>query len=262
VNQTRVVITGMGTISALGSSIDLLWNGLINGRSGIRRITQFDARDMPCQIAGEIPDFEVGDYMDRKEARRIPRSGQIALAAAMQAVKDAGLPETMPEPERSGVVFGTAIGGVDRIDEGIHTIRSQGYGRLNPFVLPSSIPNLSAFLIARQFQCVGANSTVTTACATGTQSIGEAMEFIRRGIVDVVITGGTWSWKAWITPCGAARISTPKSPGTLPRPTPTIWQPPTRRPPARRAPCATPSKTPGCAPMKWITSTPTAPPPR
>ncbi len=186
-----MVITGVGAITALGSSVAQYWEGLINGRSGIRRITQFDASDMPCQIAGEIPDFESNDYIDRKEARRIPRSGQIALAAAMQAVADAGLPPTMPVPERSGVCFGTAIGGVDRIDEGIHTIRTQGYARLNPFVLPSSIPNLAAFLIAKQFQCVGPNSTITTACATGTQAIGEAAEFIRRGKADIVITGGT-----------------------------------------------------------------------
>jgi 3-oxoacyl-[acyl-carrier-protein] synthase II len=190
-NRTKVVITGLGAVSVLGSSVEKLWDGLIQGRSGIRRITQFDASEMPCQIAGEIPDFEVGEYMDRKEARRIPRSGQIALASAVQAVADAGLPTTMPTPERSSVVYGTAIGGVDRVDEGIQIIRNQGYSRLNPFILPSSIPNLAAFLIARQFQCLGPNSTVTTACATGTQAIGEAAEFIRRGAADVVITGGT-----------------------------------------------------------------------
>lgn len=190
-NRTKVVITGLGAVSVLGSSVEKLWDGLIQGRSGIRRITQFDASEMPCQIAGEIPDFEVGEYMDRKEARRIPRSGQIALASAVQAVADAGLPTTMPTPERSSVVYGTAIGGVDRVDEGIQIIRNQGYSRLNPFILPSSIPNLAAFLIARQFQCLGPNSTVTTACATGTQAIGEAAEYIRRGAADVVITGGT-----------------------------------------------------------------------
>ncbi len=189
--RSRVVITGLGAITALGSSIPQYWGGLIEGRSGIRRITQFDASDFPCQIAGEIPDFEAADYMERKEARRIPRSGQIALAAAIQAVRDAGLPETMPDPERSGVVFGTAIGGMDRADEGMATLRSQGYTKLNPFVLPASIPNLSAFLIAKQFQCLGPNSTITTACATGTQAVGEAAEFIRRGAADVVITGGT-----------------------------------------------------------------------
>ena len=192
-NPQRVVITGLGAISPLGNSVTELWEGFISGRSGIRRITQFDASDLPCQIAGEIPAFEAHQYMDKKEARRIPRSAQIALAAAVQAVQDAGLRETLPNSERAGVVFGTAIGGVDRIDEGIHTIRGQGYQRLNPFVLPASIPNLSSFLIARQFQCLGPNTTVTTACATGTQAIGEATELIRRGVADLVITGGTES---------------------------------------------------------------------
>jgi len=189
--RPRVVITGLGAISPLGSSIDLYWNGLINGLSGIRRITQFDATDFPCQIAGEIPDFEPEIYLERKEARRIPRSAQIALASAIQAVKDAGLPEIMPNKERSGVVFGTAIGGVDKLDEGITTLRTQGLSRVNPFIIPSGISNLSAFLIARQFQCLGPNCTIVTACATGTQTIGEAAELIRRGAVDVVIAGGT-----------------------------------------------------------------------
>jgi 3-oxoacyl-[acyl-carrier-protein] synthase II len=190
-NRPRVVITGMGAVSALGSSLDLYWNGLLEGRSGIRRITQFDASDLPCQIAGEIPDFEVTDYLERKEARRLARNGQIGLAAAWQAIRDAGLPDIMPEPERTGVVFGTAIGGVDKIDEGISALRSGGYGKINPFVLPAAIPNLSAFLISLQFKCLGPNSTVTTACATGTQAVGEAAEVIRRGAADVVITGGT-----------------------------------------------------------------------
>lgn len=190
-SRRRIVITGLGAITPLGSSVAEYWDGLARGESGIRRITQFDAGLYPCQIAGEIPDFEPDNYMDRKEARRVPRFGQIALAAAVQAVKDAGLPDSMPEPERAGVVFGTAMGGIDRVDEGIQVLREQGYDRLNPFVIPSSIPNLAAFLIARRFQCLGQNSTIVTACATGTQAIGEAAEMIRRGAADVVITGGT-----------------------------------------------------------------------
>jgi beta-ketoacyl-acyl-carrier-protein synthase II len=175
----------------LGSTVDHLWEGLLSGRSGIRRITQFNPGDMPCQIAGEIPDFEVGEYMDRREARRVPRSAQIALATAIQAVRDAGLPETMADPERSSVVFGTAIGGLDRTDEGIQILRNGGYSKINPFTIPAGIPNLSAFMIAKQFQCLGPNSTIVTACATGTQAVGEAAEYIRRGVSDVVITGGT-----------------------------------------------------------------------
>ncbi|MEW5868907.1 MAG: beta-ketoacyl-ACP synthase II [Chloroflexota bacterium] len=190
-NRPRVVITGLGAISPLGSSVAQLWQGWMEGHSGIRRITQFDPSDLPCQIAGEIPDFNAEDYIERKEARRIPRSAQIGLSAAIQAVKDAGLPETMPDGERCGVMFGTAIGGADRIDEGIQTLRTQGLGRVNPFVLPGGIPNLSSFLVARQFQCLGVNSTVTTACATGTQAVGEGAEFIRRGSADLVIAGGT-----------------------------------------------------------------------
>lgn len=189
--RTRVVITGLGAVTPLGSSVPQLWEGLLAGRSGIRRITQFDASDLPCQIAGEIPDFDVGKYLDRKEARRIPRSSHIALASAVQAVADAGLPDNMPEPERASVVFGTAMGGLDRLDEGIQIMRSQGYGRINPFAIPSGIPNLSSFLIAQRFRCLGRNNTIVTACATGTQAIGEAAEYIRRGVTDIVITGGT-----------------------------------------------------------------------
>ncbi len=190
-SKPRVVVTGLGAVSVLGSSVQLLWEGLLAGRSGIRRITQFDASELPCQIAGEIPDFDPEKYIERKEARRLSRSAQIALGAAVQAMADAGLPDTMPEPERAGVVVGTAIGGIDKVDEGINTLRTQGYSRVNPFVLPGSIPNLSSFLIAKQFQCQGPNSTVTTACATGTQAVGEAAEFIRRGSADIVVAGGT-----------------------------------------------------------------------
>lgn len=190
---SRVVITGMGAITPLGSSVAQFWAGLQHGQSGVRRIQQFDPRPYPCQIGGEIPDFDPDQYLERKEARRIPRSGQIALAAAQQAVQDAGLPTTMPEPERSGVVFGTAIGGLDRAEEGIRVLRTKGLERVNPFVIPGALPNMAAFLIAREFSCLGPNSTVATACATGTQAIGEASELIRHGRADLVITGGTES---------------------------------------------------------------------
>ena len=189
--RPRVVITGLGTISPLGSTIGKLWDGLINGRSGIRKITQFDASALPCQIAGEIPDFDPRDYFSHKEVRRTPRSAQIALAAAVHAVNDAALPDTMPDPERSSVVFGTGVGGFDFFEEGLNTLRTKGISRVKPYILPSAIPNLPAFLIARHFQCLGPNCTVTPAGATGTQAVGEAAEHIRRGVADVVLTGGT-----------------------------------------------------------------------
>jgi 3-oxoacyl-[acyl-carrier-protein] synthase II len=192
-NKPRVVITGIGAVSALGSSVPLLWEGLLEGRSGIRRISQFDASGLPCQIAGEIPDFFPEEYMDKKEARRMPRSSQIALAAAVQAVRDAGLAETMPDPERAGVVVGTAIGGLDVIDENIQVLRTRGYEKVSPFATPTGIPNMPAFVIAHRFQCLGPSTTIATACATSTQAIGEAAELIRRGAADIVITGGTES---------------------------------------------------------------------
>jgi beta-ketoacyl-acyl-carrier-protein synthase II len=189
--RRRVVITGLGAVTPLGSSINLFWEGLLQGRSGIRRITQFDASDYPCQIAGEIPDFVSEDYIERKEARRMARSAQIALAAATQAFTDSGLGDIMPEPERAGVVFGTTIGGVERLEEGINVLHAEGVNRVSPFTIPTAIPNYPAFLIAKQFQCLGVNNTISTACATGTQAVGEAGEVIRRGSADVVITGGT-----------------------------------------------------------------------
>jgi 3-oxoacyl-[acyl-carrier-protein] synthase II len=190
-NRPRVVITGLGAITVLGNSVEKFWGNAINGRSGISRITQFDASRLPCQIAGEIHEFDPHDYIEKKEARRLPRSSQIAFAAATQAITDAGLPESMPEPERAGVVFGTAIGGVDKVDDGIQILRTKGFERVNPYILPSGIPNLAAFLIANKFSCLGPNSTVTTACAAGTQAIGEATELIRRGVADIAICGGT-----------------------------------------------------------------------
>jgi beta-ketoacyl-acyl-carrier-protein synthase II len=188
--RPRVVITGLGVISVLGPTVDEFWNGLLAGKSGIRKITQFDASSFPCQIAGEIPEFNPEDYMDRRDARRVSKNAQIGLAAAKNAQKDAGLPELMRNPERAGVVFGTAIGGLDKFDEGINQLREKGAGRLNPFSVPAGIPNLACFLISREFQCLGPSSTVSTACATGTQAVGEGAEFIRRGIADIVFAGG------------------------------------------------------------------------
>jgi beta-ketoacyl-acyl-carrier-protein synthase II len=190
-HDNRVVVTGMGAISPLGSSVDKLWNGLIHGKSGVRRITQFDASGFPCQIAGEIPDFNPKGYLKNTEARRLARSAQIGFASAVQAIEDAGLGETMPDPERAAVVYGTAIGGLEKIVDGIEVFQNRGIERVNPFVLPSGIPNLAAFMISERYQCLGPNMTIVTACATGTQSIGEGAACIQRGLADIVISGGS-----------------------------------------------------------------------
>jgi 3-oxoacyl-[acyl-carrier-protein] synthase II len=190
-NHKRAVITGLGAITPLGDTVTDFWENLLAGRSGVRKITLFDASGLPCQIAGEIPDFEPTRYLDKKETRRLARSSQIALAAAINAVQDAGLPDTMPEPERAAVYFGTGIGGLDVYEDNNKVYLEKGYSRVNPFSLPGTIPNMPAFVIGRQFQCLGPNFTITTACATSTQALGEACELIRRGLADVVISGGT-----------------------------------------------------------------------
>ena len=189
-NHHRVAITGMGVVSALGNSLDTYWDNLVNGRSGIRKISLFDASDLPCQIAGEIPDFDPLQYLDRKTARRVPRFTQIAVAAARHAVQDSKLPVPFQNPERAGVYIGTALAGVDQIAEADQIIRTKGFRGLTPHLLPSGIPNMPAFQIAQEYQCLGPNNTTATACAAGTQAIGEAAEWIRRGITDVVIAGG------------------------------------------------------------------------
>ncbi|MFL7891873.1 MAG: beta-ketoacyl-ACP synthase II [Anaerolineales bacterium] len=190
-NHKRAVITGLGAITPLGDTVADFWENLLAGRSGVRKITLFDASGLPCQIAGEIPDFKPTRYLDKKETRRLARSSQIALAAAINAVQDAGLPDTMPEPERAAVYFGTGIGGLDVYEDNNKVYLEKGYSRVNPFSLPGTIPNMPAFVIGRQFQCLGPNFTITTACATSTQALGEACELIRRGLADVVISGGT-----------------------------------------------------------------------
>jgi len=188
--RTRVVITGLGTVNPLANSIEEFWQGLQAGKSGITTITHFDASELPCRIAGEVKDFDPLDYLDRKTARRLPRSTQLAVAAAHQAIEDAGLPLTMPEPERSGVMFGTGVAGMDSILYANNVMQTQGFKRMNPYHVPSGIPNMPAFQIAKEFQCLGANNTTATACAAGTLAVGEGTEMIRRGAVDIVIAGG------------------------------------------------------------------------
>ncbi|MDX1437132.1 MAG: beta-ketoacyl-ACP synthase II [Anaerolineales bacterium] len=189
--EHRVVITGLGTVNPLGNTVEAYWDGLVSGRSGIGKITQFDVSDMPCQIGGELKDFDPLNYMDRKEARRSPRVTQMILAATKQAVEDAGLPDQMPVPERAGVLVGTGVGGLDRIMEAYTVLQKRGYGRLNPFHLPSAIPNMPASQIAIERKCFGPNNTTTTACAAGTQAVGEGAEWIQRGLADIVLAGGT-----------------------------------------------------------------------
>jgi 3-oxoacyl-[acyl-carrier-protein] synthase II len=189
-NAERVVITGLGALTALGSNIDQFWKSLVEGKSGISRITRFDTDGLPCEIAGEVKDFNPEDYFPLKEARRMSRASQLALAASQKALEDSDLQVPFEHPDRVGVYFGTGIGGIERAVEGVNVIREKGYARLNPFVLPSAIPNMPAFHVTSHFEAYGPNSTITTACATGTQTIGEAAQIIRNHRADIVIAGG------------------------------------------------------------------------
>jgi len=186
----RVAITGVGVITPLGSHVTEFWDHLLAGHSGIRRITRFDPSDLPCQIAGEIPEFDPSEFIPAKEARRMSRASQLALGAAHRALADSALPLPLRDPERAGVSFGTAIGGLDRTVAGIEVLRTQGLAKVNPFTIPSGIPNQPAFYISNVLGPVGPSLTVATACATGAQAIGEGAEFIRSGRADIVFAGG------------------------------------------------------------------------
>ncbi len=186
----RVVITGLGLVTPLGDTVDGVWSALIAGRSGIRRVEVFGSDGFPCRIAGVLPDFEPNGRLPVKEARRMARVSQIAFVAAQKAVEDAQLQLPLEDPERAGVTMGTAMGGLDRADEGIQVLRSRGLERVSPFYLPSALPNMPAFHITQYLGALGPNTTITTACAAGTQAVGEAALAIRYGRADVMLAGG------------------------------------------------------------------------
>lgn len=187
---SRVVITGLGFVTPLGDSVAGVWSALLAGRSGIRQVESFIADGFPCRIAGTLPEFEPNGYVPAKEARRMARVSQIALVAAHKAVEDSGLRLPLADPERVGVTMGTAMGGLDRADEGIHVLRTRGLERVNPFYLPSALPNMPAFHVTQYLGAVGPNSTITTACAAGAQAVGEAALTIRYGRADMMLAGG------------------------------------------------------------------------
>lgn len=188
--EPRVVITGIGVMSPLGHTADQSWESLLDGRSGIGPITQFDAAEFPCRIAGEVKEFVAKKYMDFKEARRMSRASQLAVAAARMALEDAGLSEPVPDPERVGTLLGIGACGFEVADNNMQLLREHGFPRVSPFAMTGFLPNMPSYHVSLMAKTLGPISTVTAACATGTQAIGEALELIRRGRVHTVITGG------------------------------------------------------------------------
>jgi 3-oxoacyl-[acyl-carrier-protein] synthase II len=188
--RRRVVITGLGTISPVGNSVAEAWQAALQGKSGVAPITLFDASDLPTQFAGEVKDFDPAELFGRREARRMDRFTQFALAAAQEAMADSGLEITPGLSPRAGVVMGTAVGGMGTVLVEMERALSKGYNRVSPFLGPMMLPDTGPAQIAIAYGMRGPNISIATACASATNAIGEASEMIRRGVADVIITGG------------------------------------------------------------------------
>ncbi|MCA0453038.1 MAG: beta-ketoacyl-ACP synthase II [Chloroflexi bacterium] len=189
--RPRVVITGLGATTALGSAKSL-WEGLKAGKSGIRRIETIPIDHVSVQIGGEVRDFDPTQYIDRKEARRMGRASHFAVAAASMALEDAGITTEAieSEGERIGVVIGSSLGAHEMAEQSTYKYKTSGFVKPNPLSLINSLPNMPAHYVSKFFRALGPLNAPSTACAAGTQSVGEASELIRNGRSDMVITGG------------------------------------------------------------------------
>ncbi len=205
-DSQRVVVTGLGALSPLGLTVNELWEGLVAGRSGIAPITRFDPGDMPTRIAGEVKGFDPTKWINFKEARRMGRATQLAVAAAHEALADAGFNSGLPEDvqEEAGVYIGTAYGPFDKADEEMEAFAKKGWRGVSPFALSSPLSSMPAFHVSLWAQAKGPIGTPINACAAGTQAIVEASEYIRRGHAQVMICGGV---EGLIHPYGIAGFS-------------------------------------------------------
>jgi 3-oxoacyl-[acyl-carrier-protein] synthase II len=197
----RVVVTGMGAITPVGHTVAETWASLLEGRSGIGPVTEFDATAFPTRLAGEVKQYDPSAHLDRKEVRRTDRFAQFAIIAAQEAMRDAGLDMTKTDPTRVGVLIGSGIGGFNTLDDQHTILVHKGPGRVSPFVIPMLIINMASGLVSMRFGAKGPNSAVVTACASGANAIGDAFKILQRGDADVMIAGGA---EATITPFGFA----------------------------------------------------------
>jgi 3-oxoacyl-[acyl-carrier-protein] synthase II len=188
----RVVVTGMGALTALGPDVATTWEGLVAGRSGVRTIQSFDPSRVDSKIAAEVRDFDPGDVVDRKDARRMDRYILFGLVVAREAMRQAGLPERLEGSlaERTGVYLGSGLGGVHTLFDNVLTMADRGPDRISPFFVPMGISNVGSGQIAITFGPLGPNFAIVSACATGAHAIGEAWETIRRGDADLMLAGG------------------------------------------------------------------------
>jgi 3-oxoacyl-[acyl-carrier-protein] synthase II len=204
--KRRVVVTGLGLITPLGTGIQKTWEGICKGASGIDRITTFDASEFPVQIAGEVKDFNAEDFIERKEIKKMDVFIQYALSAGSMAIEDAGLKITEENADRVGVIVGAGIGGIQTIERYHSVLLENGQRRISPFFIPMLITNLAAGQISMRFGARGPNSCVTTACAAGTHAIGDSFKIIQRGDADAMIAGGSESAITPLTIAGFANM--------------------------------------------------------
>jgi len=197
----RVVVTGLGAITPIGNNLDDYWQGLLSGRNGIAPITLFDASRHECRFAGEVKGFDPHDYMDRKEAKRMDRFAQFAVSASKQALADARLTINELNAEQIGVLIGTGIGGLKVLEEQQEIYLTKGPDRCSPFMIPMMIANMAAGLTAIHTGAKGPNSCSVTACAAGSNAIGDAFRLVQRGYAQAMICGGT---EAAVTPLSFA----------------------------------------------------------
>jgi len=188
----KIVVTGIGIQSCLGNNIKDYWDSLSNGKSGIRTITQVSSDDFPCKVSGEVQNFEPGEWMNPKEAKRMGRFSQLAVAAAKDAIDQSKFLGKI-DTDRVGVLIGTGAGGLPETDQQASIKESKGVMRMSPFYIPSMLSNMASANISRIYQATGYNNTCITACAASTQAIGEAAEIIKNNKADIVITGGAES---------------------------------------------------------------------
>ncbi len=206
--KNRVVITGMGAVTPLGLDTQTTWTNAVNGVSGIGELSRQDPDDFPVKVVGEVKDFDPTEFVDRKEARRMDRFTQFAVAASLMAVKDANLEITEELAPRVGVWIGSGIGGMETYEQQFKTFLEKGQRRVSPFFVPMLIPDMASGQVSILLGAKGINSCTVTACATGTNSIGDAFKVIQRGDADVMITGGA---EAPITAMALAGFSSAKA---------------------------------------------------
>ena len=191
--RKRVVITGMGCISPLGNDASTLWANISAGKSGVGPITHYDTTEFDCKIAAEVKDFDAASLFGAREARRMDRFTQFAVAAAALALKDSGLEVVDENRDRIGIIIGTGIGGMTTLTEQFRILYEKGPSRVSPFLVPMMLPDSAAGMVAIQLGLRGPNLAVISACATGTNALGEAAEIIRRGKADAILAGGSES---------------------------------------------------------------------